>query len=135
MRRTADAARALAASTAIALLVVGLPALLLTSVGWPLPRQLPHLSEIADTLTGHQPLQTLTVWKILAVILWLAWLQIAAAAVVEATATARGVLPTSIPGLNLAHGLVAPLIAVIVLAWPVGSVRRSEAATVTTIAA
>jgi nucleoid-associated protein YgaU/DNA-binding SARP family transcriptional activator len=128
MRRTADVARALAASTAIALLVVGLPALLLTSVGWPLPRQRPHLSEIADTLTGHQPLETTTVWKILAVILWLAWLQVIAAVIVESVSAARGSLPRSIPGLNLAQGLVAPLVAAIVLAWPAGAATRASAA-------
>ena len=128
MRRTADVARAVAASAAIALLVVGLPALLLTSVGWPLPRQLPHLSEIADTLTGHQPLETTTVWKILAVILWLAWLQVLVAVIAESVSVARGSMPRSIPGLNLAQGLVAPLVATIVLAWPAGAATRASAA-------
>lgn len=134
MRRRADAARAVAASFALALLLVGLPMLLVLAVGWPLPRQLPHLSQITDTFAGHEPLETLTVWKILAVILWLAWLQIAVAVVLEAIATARGALPRSIPGFNLAHGLVAPLVAAIVLAWPVGSVARAEA-TPSTLAA
>ena len=128
MRRTADVVRAIVASAAIALLVVGLPGLLLTSVGWPLPRQLPHLSDVADTLTGHQPLETSTVWKILAVILWLAWFQVLTAVIVESVSVARGSLPRSISGLNLAHGLVAPLVAAIVLVWPAGAATRASAA-------
>lgn len=114
MRRTADAVRALAASIALALLVLGLPILLIAAVGWPLPRQLPQLGDITDTVAGSQPLETATVWKILAVILWLAWLQVAVAVVIETIATARGALPRSIRGFNLAHGLVAPLVAAIV---------------------
>lgn len=135
MRRTADAVRALAASIALALLVFGLPILLIAAVGWPLPRQLPHLGDITDTVAGNQPLETATVWKILAVILWLAWLQVAVAVVIETIATARGALPRSIPGFNLAHGLVAPLVAAIVLAWPAGTAVRAAAAPAPVVAA
>ncbi|HUP86824.1 MAG TPA: BTAD domain-containing putative transcriptional regulator [Acidimicrobiales bacterium] len=128
MRRSLDVAKGAVASAAVALLVVGLPSLLVTSVGWPLPRRLPQLSHLADTITGHQPLETTTVWKILAVILWLAWLQVAAAVVVESVSVARGSVPPSIPGINLAQGLVAPLVAAIVLAWPAGATSRASAA-------
>ena len=121
MRRTANVLRAAAASAALALLLIGVPALLITAVGWPLPRHLPTITTLVDTLTGHQPLETTTVWKVLAVILWLAWLQIVVAAVVEAVASARGSLPNTVPGFSLAHGLVAPLVAAIVLTWPAGT--------------
>lgn len=128
MRRSLDIAKGAAASAAVGALVAGLPALLLTSVGWPLPRRLPQLGDLADTITGHQPLETTTVWKILAVVLWLAWLQVVAAVVVESASVARGSVPPSIPGINLAHGLVAPLVAAIVLAWPAGATGRAGAA-------
>jgi nucleoid-associated protein YgaU/DNA-binding SARP family transcriptional activator len=128
MRRTADIARAAAAAVAVALLVVGLPAFLVTSVGWPLPRQLPNVNDIAETLTGDLPLETTTVWKVLAVILWLAWLQIVIAVFVETIAAARGAMPRSLPGFNLAHGLVAPLVTAVVLAWPTGAASRASAA-------
>jgi DNA-binding SARP family transcriptional activator len=129
MRRTTDVIRAAAASLASLLLLIGLPALLVAGVGWPLPRRAPDLGAIADTLTGSQPLESTTVWKILAVILWLAWLQVLVAFVVEGISVARGSLPTTLPGLNLAHGLVAPLVAAIVLVLPVGNVTRAGAAT------
>jgi nucleoid-associated protein YgaU/DNA-binding SARP family transcriptional activator len=128
MRRTADIARAAAAAAAVALLVIGLPAFLVASVGWPLPRQLPNIDDLADTLTGDLPLETATVWKVLAVILWLAWLQIVIAVAVEVIAAARGAMPRSLPGFNLAHGLVAPLVTAIVLAWPAGVASRASAA-------
>lgn len=128
MRRSLDIAKGAAASGAVGALIVGLPVLLLTSVGWPLPRRLPQLGDLADTITGHQPLETTTVWKILAVILWLAWLQVVAAVVVESASVARGSVPPSIPGINLAQGLVAPLVAAIVLAWPAGASGRAGAA-------
>ena len=128
MRRTADLARAAAAGAAVALLVIGLPAFLVASVGWPLPRQLPKISELADTLTGDLPLETATVWKVLAIILWLAWLQIVIAVGVEIVAAARGSMPRSLPGFSLAHGLVAPLVTAVVLAWPAGATGRASAA-------
>ena len=128
MRRSLDIAKGAAASAAVGVLVAGLPALLLTSVGWPLPRRLPQLGDLADTITGNQPLETTTVWKILAVILWLAWLQVVAAVVAESISVARGSVPPSIPGINLAQGLVAPLVAAIVLAWPAGATSRASAA-------
>ena len=43
------------------------------------------------------------------------------AVVVEGLSLALGSLPRSIPGLHLAHGIVAPLIAAVVLAWPGGT--------------
>ena len=133
MRRTADIARAAAAATAVALLVIGLPVFLVVSVGWPLPRQLPQISQIADTLTGDLPLETATVWKVLAAILWLAWLQIVIAVVVEITAAVRGAMPRSLPGFNLAQGLVAPLVTAVVLAWPAGASRAAAAPSAPTI--
>jgi LysM repeat protein/DNA-binding SARP family transcriptional activator len=129
MRRTGDILRAVAATMAVALLVGGLPAFLAASVGWPLPRQLPQLAQISDTLTGHLPLETTTVWKILALILWVAWLPLVVALVDEATATARGTLPRSLPGFSFAHALIAPLVGAIALAWPAGTTRQAAAAT------
>jgi DNA-binding SARP family transcriptional activator/LysM repeat protein len=127
MRRPADVIRAIAAAFASAVLLIGLPVFLITSVGWPLPRQLPNISGIVDTITGSQPLESTTVWKILACILWVAWLQVVVAYLVEVISVVRGSLPRSLPGLNLAHGLVAPLVATIVLAWPVSTAPRAGA--------
>lgn len=124
MRRSIDLLRVLAASIALLVVLVGLPALLSVAIGWPLPRALPRLAEISETLAGDRPLETATVWKVLAVVLWLAWLQIAAATASEVVAAARGGLPRALPGLHLAHGLVAPLVATIVVAWPAGTATK-----------
>ena len=128
MRRSTGVFRALAAAAALAVLLVGLPAFLVSAVGWPLPQGIPSLGEIGEIIGGDRPLETATVWKVLAAVLWLAWFQVVVAVTAEARAAVRGGLPRALPGLNLAHGLVAPLVAAIVIAWPAGSSARAAAA-------
>ncbi|MBW3642840.1 MAG: LysM peptidoglycan-binding domain-containing protein [Actinobacteria bacterium] len=125
MARRGDIARAVAAAVMLAAVLVGLPALLVLGVGWPLPTAVPRLSHLADTVSGHRPLETPTVWKVLALALWLAWAQVLAAVVVELVALSRGALPRALPGLGLGHGLAAPLVAAIVVAWPTGGTRAA----------
>jgi nucleoid-associated protein YgaU/DNA-binding SARP family transcriptional activator len=69
--------------------LIGVPAALTVTVGWPLPRAVPSWTEITDGFS-RQGVQTDTVIRVLAVIVWCAWAQLAVAIVVEATAAMRG---------------------------------------------
>lgn len=133
MRRPIDVLRAFAALIALLVVVLGLPVFLVVAVGWPLPRAFPRLVDISETFASDRPLETVTVWKVLALVLWLAWLQTAAATASELVAAARGGLPRVLPGLHLAHGLVAPLVAAVVMAWPAGAATRTAGAAPTSI--
>ena len=61
------------AGLVLSAVVVGLPVLLVRLVGWPLPHHVPRVAEIADALGEQRMPETATVWKILAVVLWVAW--------------------------------------------------------------
>ena len=81
-RREADVARlthrlrSLAALLALLALLVGVPMLLALVAGWPLPRRAPDWSLISTALQqGDIPGET--VIKVLAVLVWLAWAQLA----------------------------------------------------------
>ncbi|MGI8684928.1 MAG: BTAD domain-containing putative transcriptional regulator [Acidimicrobiales bacterium] len=128
MRRGGEVARGLLAGLALGTVVVGLPVLLASVVGWPLPHQVPKVAEIADALGDQRVPETATVWKILAVVLWVAWAQVVVSVAVEFAAVVRGGLVHPLPGLGLAHGLVAPLVTAVALAWPAGSARPAAAA-------
>lgn len=125
MRAPAEVARGMAAFVALAATVVGVPVFLVRSIGWPLPRELPDANHVIDTFTGDLPLSATIVWKVLAVVVWLAWMQVAAAVVIETRAVLRGGLPRTVRGLGLGQSVAAPLVAAIVLAWPTGAMART----------
>ena len=73
-----EVARALGATLALVGLVVGVPWGLAAAVGWPLPTKLPSGEELARALT--QPVDALSdefILKALAVVVWIAWAQLA----------------------------------------------------------
>ncbi|HMJ78502.1 MAG TPA: LysM peptidoglycan-binding domain-containing protein, partial [Iamia sp.] len=76
------------------------------------------------TFTGDLPLPPTIVWKVLAAVVWVAWMQVVAAVVVEVRALMRGGLPRSVRGLGLGQSFAGPLVAAIVLAWPAGAMAR-----------
>lgn len=121
MRGPAHLVRGAAAFIVLAAVVVGVPVFLVGSVGWPLPRALPNPSDVLDTFTGELPLPPTIVWKVLAAIVWVAWMQVVAAVVVEIRALMRGGLPRPVRGLGLGQSFAGPLVAAIVLAWPTGA--------------
>jgi DNA-binding SARP family transcriptional activator len=87
-RRASTVRRGLAALVALALLVIGPPAALLTFVGNPVPKY----ATIGGRLTDE------AVIGLLAAVVWLAWAQLMLAILVEAAAAIRGApLPRRIP--------------------------------------
>ena len=69
--------------------LVGVPAALCIAVGWPLPRSVPSWAEIRDGF-DRQGVPIDTAIRVLAVIVWCAWAQLAVAVLIELAATVRG---------------------------------------------
>src|SRR5206468_1619430 len=88
--------RALGAATALAVLLVGVPVVLCTAAGWPLPTTIPSWDSIRTALTGASMPDEVIV-KAIAVIAWLAWTQVMVSAAVEVVAWIRGRVAPSLP--------------------------------------
>jgi LysM repeat protein len=112
--RAADLGHGLLALAGVLVLVVGVPAALLAWVGSPLPAAMPQLSEITAALRDtYIPDEFLL--NLLALVCWLAWIELVASLLVEAVAYARGGKAGTVP---LAGGLqraAARLVAAVAL--------------------
>jgi DNA-binding SARP family transcriptional activator len=73
----------------LALLGGAVPVALWKLAAWPLPSGVPSLSEVAHALTANE-ISDSTLFKTLALLGWIAWLQIAVSILVESAAWARG---------------------------------------------
>jgi hypothetical protein len=104
-RSAGDVLAGVLAMVALAALLIGVPFALLTFFGSPVPHKLPSTS----TLT--QRLDATALMHVLVIVVWLAWIQLAACVLVEAYAGIRGVgVPARVPLAGgpqaLAHRLV-----------------------------
>ena len=102
--------RAAAAALLLLSLLAGVPLLLATFIGNPLPHQFPNVGVLHRSLV--QPLSDNAVVRVLAVVAWVAWAHLAVAVVRELRAQLRGLpSPRRLPALafnqHLAHQLVA----------------------------
>lgn len=78
---------------------IGVPVALVLLVGWPLPRSVPDLGGISSAMrTG---INDEVVVNILAILVWIAWTQLAVALIAEVVSVARG---TRLPSLPMAAG-------------------------------
>jgi DNA-binding SARP family transcriptional activator/LysM repeat protein len=89
MTTTRRATAGLGAFTALTGLLVGVPLALVLTVGWPLPHSLPTVDEVR-TLLATSGIPDVVLIDTLAVICWIAWLDLALATVVELGATIAG---------------------------------------------
>src|SRR5262245_20367741 len=80
--RLARLVKAGGAAIILAALVVGVPVLLVALVGWPLPRVVPSSDQVRVAVTEGD-IAASTVMKAVAVVVWLAWLQVLWAVVWE----------------------------------------------------
>ena len=88
-------------------LMVGIPLALVLAVGWPVPDPVPGLTELGDMVAGRAPVPADLVISVLGLVMWLLWLQVAWAVVVEVLAIVRGRLARRapiLPGLQLSIG-------------------------------
>lgn len=107
--------------------LVGIPAALCVAVGWPLPRTVPAWAEIQDGF-DRQGVPLDTAIRVLAVIVWCAWAQLALAVVIELAATVRGSATHRIALLPGAQTLARQFVASAVLVVSMLGAGRSGAA-------
>ncbi|WP_299449617.1 LysM peptidoglycan-binding domain-containing protein [uncultured Serinicoccus sp.] len=119
----------LGALVVLAGILVGLPALLLTLGGNPLPETLPSLEEVRDALlTPDDGTLALTGAKLLG---WVVWAALSLSIVVEAVSALRGVRPPRLPALSLPQSGMRPLVVAalaLFIAAPGGTVPAATAA-------
>ena len=123
-RRATVLLRGLASLVATVVLLAGVPAGLVTLVGWPLPTSLPDgdtLSRALNTGVSDE-----FVVNTLAVIAWLAWAQLALALIVEAVAVVHGRQPRDLPLVRGLQPIAARLVAgIVLLASPIQPARAA----------
>lgn len=109
-----DLAAGTAAALAVLTVLVGVPAALMTFVGWPLPAQLPSFDTVATALRYGQ-IASSTLLRSLAVVLWVTWAMTALSIALEAIAVLRGTVARALPGLGTLQTTAARLVATIML--------------------
>ena len=114
-RRWPTVLRGFLATLALAVLVVGVPVLLVREVGWPLPTTVPSWDEVSQTITTGA-IEDATIIKTLAVLVWLAWANLVSGVLVESFAIVRGGVARRVAGLGPAQHLAANLFASISVA-------------------
>ncbi len=97
----------LLALLALVFVVLGVPIALLAFVGVPVPSPVPNLQGIGDIFAGRAPIPADYLVSVLAIVLWILWVQVAWATWIEVLATVRGRLAASVmvlPGLQTTIG-------------------------------
>jgi nucleoid-associated protein YgaU/DNA-binding SARP family transcriptional activator len=122
----------LGALTLIVGFAFGVPAALITYVGWPLPTTIPSVDDIQLALRGGIDPQL--VINTLAVIVWIVWAQLVVALAIETTAAVRGRTAGRVPVLPGLQPAVAQLVAAITLAVATLGPLRSAPAVATPLA-
>jgi DNA-binding SARP family transcriptional activator/nucleoid-associated protein YgaU len=107
-RRAAQVARSLGALAALAVLLAGPPLLFSAVVGWPLPTSVPDPGAVTSALRSGVSDDVIV--KTLAVLGWVAWLQVAVAILVEVITVARRRPSVRIPVLPGLQGLAGRLV-------------------------
>jgi DNA-binding SARP family transcriptional activator len=99
------------------LLLIGVPVVLAALAGWPLPHRLPDPERIKAVLGSRAELPSAVVIKTVAVVGWIAWLEITLAVLVETGAQLRHrtVHRLRLPGGTGAQALAAHLVAGVLL--------------------
>ncbi|MFF3488147.1 BTAD domain-containing putative transcriptional regulator [Streptomyces sp. NPDC002701] len=110
-RRTAgDFVKAFLALVALLVLLVGVPGVLATQMGWPLPSGAPKVEWLQQEITVD------TFINVLTVVVWFAWAQFTACVLVEVKAALSGVgLPNRVPGAGPSQLLARQLVAALLL--------------------
>lgn len=114
--RTAAIARGLGALLVLLVLLGALPVALAREVGWPLPTAVPTFEQVSQAVnTGA--IEDATIIKALAILLWLAWTNFAAAVLLEGLAVARARQARRRPLTETSQQLAGQLLASVSLAF------------------
>ncbi len=125
MRRLGLLVKGIGALVLLVLLLVGVPLLLVRTAGWPLPTAIPSTEAVGDALT-RTGVPSTTLVKAVAVVVWLAWLQLVVSVATEVVAAWRGRRSARVPAVvppvrQLAATLVSSVVALVGALGPVGS--------------
>jgi hypothetical protein len=132
--RAQEFARGFAGLLVVAILVIGLPVLLWTATGWPLPHTIPSLSTLREAVL-HGSISDQVVVNGLALLTWLAWAQFLVCLIAEARAALKGRLAGRVPLATWgAQALAARLVAAVLLLAPVASSPRPAVAATPVVA-
>ncbi len=125
-RRITDLVKGLVTFVAVTGFMIAIPVGLIRYIGWPVPTELPTLDQVAMGLRSS--LDPQLVIKTLAVLVWLAWAQLAIALIVETVAAIRGHASQHVPLLPGLQQLAARTVATIaVVAATLGPARAPAA--------
>lgn len=124
--RRREVARGVGALLLLLVLLIGPPVALALLVGWPLPEGLPSLSGISDA--AQSGIDDMVIVKVLALVGWVAWAQVAAAIALEAVALVRGRRAWSMPAMHGVQIAVGQLLATVALLF--GTMAPARAASV-----
>jgi len=116
-------AKSLGALIVLAAILVAPPVFLTRAVGWPMPTRLPALDDVRQALSGSS-VDDHTIIKALALVCWVAWLQIFVSVAVEVHAYVRGTLARHVPLGTLVQPAIRQL--VIAAALVLGGLRTSH---------
>src|SRR5437867_2576664 len=111
--RLAQSMWAVLSLAALLALVIGVPVLLASNVGWPLPATMPRLDAVREALTGQSPIDSFVWFAVLACIAWMMWVRVSLAIAVEIIAAVR---QRPAPARAGVHAAIGPMIAAIVMA-------------------
>lgn len=126
-RQSAEVARGLLATVGVIGVLTAPPVALVRFVGNPFPGRLPSWQEVTDSIV-RGGISDGTVIRILAVLAWVIWAQLAAAVMVEAVAVLRGTPSPKLPLLPGVQSLAAHwLAAATLVATPLGGGTSAEA--------
>lgn len=114
-RRAGDVACGVGALVVLLALLVGLPTLLYTVAGAPMPHRVPSPGQITDTLTRRDNGQLFL--ACLALLAWAGWAAFAASVAVERLAQLRGRGAPRLPALGSVQRLAGQLVATVAIAF------------------
>jgi LysM repeat protein len=122
-RRLSDGLRGAAAAVVLGVLLFGVPVFLVARVGWPFPAHVPRVADLRDALT-RSGVSDATIVKLVAVVVWFAWIQLVVGVAAEVTSVVRKRPVRAVPVLpSVRRGASALVGALVVLYTSVGSVR------------
>lgn len=125
-RRSVRVLRAVTSLAATLVLLAGVPVLLVSLVGWPLPTRLPTIDALESA--ARAGISDQVVVNTLAVIAWFAWAQLALAFLVETLAIARGPKAIRLPVMPGFQATAARLVTGILMMAPTLQPARAYAA-------
>ncbi|WP_046471383.1 LysM peptidoglycan-binding domain-containing protein [Allosalinactinospora lopnorensis] len=125
-------ARGLAATALLVAIVLGIPALLLTFGGFPLPDRVPTWAEIADLLS--RPDDGSLFIGVLTWVAWVAWLVLTVLIALEAITQLRGMPPIQLPGMGWLQVAVAGLVSPAIIGLSGGTANAEESPVVAVVA-